>query len=191
MDIELYAIQTRLKELGHDPGPLDGVWGKQTRDAIGKQLGITKAKQPDAAAVDMPWFSLAHSHVGVKEAPGAASNGQIVGFFTASVGQAHGDEVAWCAAFVGAMMHETGYKGTGSLMARSYLQWGAQLVKPRKGCVVVFKRGAAPAGHVGFVDDFTATQIRCLGGNQSNAVTIAPFKRADVLGYRWPNEAAA
>jgi hypothetical protein len=25
-----------------------------------------------------------------------------------------------------------------------------------------------------------------LGGNQGNAVTVAPFDRARVLGYRWP-----
>ncbi len=88
------------------------------------------------------------------------------------------------------MLANSGYKATGSLMARSYLSWGTTLDKPRKGAIVVFKRGAAPAGHVGFVEDWTGNTIKCLGGNQSDAVTLATFSRASVLGFRWPSEAA-
>jgi len=89
------------------------------------------------------------------------------------------------------MLNGAGYVGTGSLMARSYLQWGTGLDKPRRGAVVVFKRGAAPAGHVAFVDEITSSAIKCIGGNQSDAVTRQSFSRSGVLGFRWPTEAAA
>ncbi len=194
MDNELYAIQKKLRDLGHDPGPIDGVWGAETRRAIAAHLGITAAaggRKPGSEAVDAPWLELARQQIGVKETPGAGSSSDIVGYFKAAVGHTYADSVPWCAAFAGAMLEETGYKGTGSLMARSYLDWGTPLNKPRRGAVVVFKRGAPPSGHVAFVDEYTSSVVKCIGGNQSDAVTLASFSRASVLGYRWPSEAAA
>jgi uncharacterized protein (TIGR02594 family) len=189
MDNELFAIQKKLKEIGHDPGPIDGVWGAETRRAIAAALGITAAaggRKPGNDAVDAPWLEHARTQIGVKETAGAGSSADVVGYFKASVGRAYADSVPWCAAFVGAMLEETGYRGSGSLMARSYLEWGTQLDKPRRGAVVVFKRGNPPSGHVAFVDEITTGAIKCIGGNQSDAVTIASFSRTAVLGYRWP-----
>jgi uncharacterized protein (TIGR02594 family) len=195
MDTELYAIQKRLKELGHDPGAIDGVWGPDTRRAVAVALGISlkaASKQPPSDAVQAPWFVLASAEIGTKETPGTSHNPDIVDYFQAAVGTTHPDEVPWCAAFVGAQLAQAGYKPSGSLMARSYLEWGTKIDKPRKGCVVVFKRGAAPAGHVGFVTDWSSSSIKCLGGNQGKpgAVTVASYSRASVLGFRWPSEAA-
>lgn len=194
MDTELYAIQKKLKELGRDPGPLDGVWGVQTREAIAEHLGISRKKattQPGSAVVEAPWLDAARRELGVHEVAGAASNSKIGDYYQAAVGRAYTDDVPWCAAFVGAMLTDTGYKGTGSLMARSYLDWGRVLDKPRRGCIVVFRRGAPPSGHVAFVDDWDSSKLRCLGGNQSDAVTVSTFSRSAVLGYRWPSEALA
>jgi uncharacterized protein (TIGR02594 family) len=195
MDVELFAIQRRLKELGHDPGTLDGVWGKDTRRAIAAALGIkpqpVKKRLPGSAVVEAPWFDLARAQIGVKEVPGAASNPAVLAFYDEAGNPQPNDSVPWCAAFVGAMLRRAGYKGTGSLMARSYLDWGTKLDKPQRGCIVVFKRGAPPAGHVAFVDEWTATTVRCVGGNQSDAVTVATYPRVNVLGYRWPSEAIA
>jgi uncharacterized protein (TIGR02594 family) len=95
------------------------------------------------------------------------------------------------AAFVGSMLHRAGYKSSGSLMARSYLKWGQAITGPRKGAVVVIERGEAPAGHVAFVDDWSPSVIKCLGGNQGDAVSIANYARSRVLGFRWPLEAVA
>lgn len=190
MDIELYAIQKALKARGFDPGTLDGVWGKDTRRAMASLLGIKTVKQPASDAMDAPWYDLAVAEIGTKEVPGASSNAVVVDYFRQAVAAAQPDSVPWCAAFVGAMLVKAGYKPSGSLMARSYLDWGTQLAKPRKGCIVVFKRGAAPAGHVGFVENWTAGLVRCVGGNQSDAVTAMNFARAGVLGFRWPSEAA-
>lgn len=193
MDAQLYEIQKRLLELGHAPGPLDGVWGRETREAIAAHLGITKVTTPKPMSpnVDTPWLKLAENALGVREDAGAANDKEVGSYFRDAVGVVHPDSVPWCAAFVGAMLKRCNYPGSGSLMARSYLNWGSALTAPRKGCVVVLKRGSPPSGHVGFAHDWTASSIRLLGGNQSDAVTVASFKRADVLGYRWPKEALA
>ncbi len=183
MDKLLSDIQAKLRELGHDPGPIDGIWGAQTRDAIAAHLGLKKVV---AKALELPWMTAARAQLGVKELAGAADSPAVQAYFRDAVGVAHADSVPWCAAFVGAMLANNGYKTTGSLMARSFLNYGTVLDKPKEGAVVVFARGSAPAGHVGFVDSFTASTVRCLGGNQSDAVTVANFARSKVLGYRWP-----
>jgi lysozyme family protein len=57
------------------------------------------------------------------------------------------------------------------------------------GTVVVFRRGSNPAlGHVGFAVGETATHVMVLGGNQSDAVTVAPMAKVDLLAQRWPLE---
>ncbi|NIV98655.1 hypothetical protein GWN26_05700, partial [Candidatus Saccharibacteria bacterium] len=33
-DHEVYQVQKKLKELGYDPGAIDGIWGKKTTSAI-------------------------------------------------------------------------------------------------------------------------------------------------------------
>lgn len=192
MDLELLAIQKRLAELGHSPGPADGVWGPSTRAAVALSLGINAAaKLPAAGAVDAPWLDLARQQLGVHEVAGAASSGVVQAYFQTAAGAKYADSVPWCAAFVGAMLEAAGYRGTGSLMARSYLTWGTELKAPRVGAVVVFKRGTPPAGHVGFITGVDGPTIKCLGGNQGNAVSIASYARSSVLGYRWPSEVSA
>lgn len=187
MDASLYAIQQRLVELGHDPGPLDGVWGVRTRNAIAGALGVKRARAVSSTAADAPWMELARAELGVKEGAGAAENPVVLKYFAdAGGGWAKSDAIPWCAAFVGAMLERAGYACTRSLAARSYLQWGRAVSSPRVGAVAVFKRGAPPSGHVGFVESWTASRVTVLGGNQSNAVTLAEFKRSDLLGMRWP-----
>ena len=57
-DPEVWVIQTYLKELGFDPGPIDGLWGTRTTDAaltfrqwaqIGPASDLTKAGVVDDA----------------------------------------------------------------------------------------------------------------------------------------------
>ncbi|CAO4138560.1 hypothetical protein GPNCGGLF_LOCUS425 [Methylorubrum aminovorans] len=33
-----------------------------------------------------------------------------------------------------------------------------------------------------------ATQVFLLGGNQSDAVNVAAFKRSEIVAYRWPGD---
>lgn len=94
---------------------------------------------------------------------------------------------AWCAAYVNATLQQAGMKGTGSNMARSFLDWGTEVSEPQRGDLAVFSRGDpnGPYGHVGFFDGYNADgTIRVLGGNQGDSVSIASYSPDDLLGFR-------
>ena len=96
-------------------------------------------------------------------------------------------DCAWSDAFCGACLERAGLRATRSLMARSYLKWGEALAEPRVGAIAVFSRGSNPAeGHVGFWLGETEDSVVLLGGNQSNAVSVARYAKARLLGLRWP-----
>ena len=143
-------------------------------------------QQPD-------WLDWAWRELGVQEVEGKGDNPRIVEMFKAVGHQAiTDDEVAWCAAFLGACLERSGRPSTHSLMARSYLTWGQPEPAARYGAVAVLSRGANPAlGHVGYVLGETEGQVFLLGGNQSNSVSVAAFEKSRVLGYRWPDDEAA
>tara|TARA_R100001509_G_scaffold148480_2_gene106401 strand:- start:398 stop:898 length:501 start_codon:yes stop_codon:yes gene_type:complete len=100
----------------------------------------------------------------------------------------------WCAAFVNAVLEESGIPGSDSvsdnpLMARSFLEWGKEVKDPLAGDVVVFPRGRVGwQGHVGFyVGKETRNGVlyyRILGGNQNNSVNIELYPASRALGIR-------
>lgn len=95
----------------------------------------------------------------------------------------------WCAAFVNSVLGASGEKGSGSLAARSFLNWGQAADTPSRGDVVVFERGPQH-GHVGFYVGTEVkngeTYIKVLGGNQGNSVKESSYPASRVLGYRRP-----
>jgi uncharacterized protein (TIGR02594 family) len=141
--------------------------------------------------MDQPaWLAAAWAEFGVREILGKDDSAEILRYFR-DAGDAHTEteETPWCAAFAGAMLKRGGQTGTGSLLARSYLDWGISLDEPRLGAIAVLSRGNDPTtGHVGFVLGDTPDKLYLLGGNQGDAVSVAPFDRARLLGFRWPKE---
>lgn len=134
-----------------------------------------------------PWMDAAWAHIGVKETAGSAATAEIVSMYAAAGhSEVTSDEVPWCAAFVGSCLKEASLPNTGSLMARSYLEYGSKLEAPKVGAIAIFKRGAPPSGHVAFVTGWEGGKIRVLGGNQGDKVCEASYRESDVLGYRWP-----
>lgn len=133
---------------------------------------------------DLPWIVSARLNLSVREVKGMAHNPVVVGFWKlARLSGIKNDEVPWCAGFVGAMLEMNGIKSARSDSSRAYLKWGAAIPAPEYGCVVVFRR--AGGGHVGFcvgVDQLGRLLI--LGGNQGDEVSILPFGRERVSGYR-------
>ncbi len=97
-------------------------------------------------------------------------------------------KTAWCAAFVDAILHASNQGGgTGKLNARSYLNWGVPVDEPRRGDVVVFSRGDPNGwqGHVGFFEGYDENgNIRVLGGNQGNSVSVTSYSPERLLGFR-------
>ncbi len=139
--------------------------------------------------MDQPtWLASAWRELGQSEVAGPADNPRIVRLYAeAGHPQVKHDEVAWCAAFVGACLERGGVRCSRSLMARSYARWGTPLSAPRFGAVAVLSRTSDPAlGHVGFVVGATADSIVLLGGNQGDAVSVAAFERSRVVALRWP-----
>ncbi len=135
------------------------------------------------------WLRLAWAELGQREVPGRASNPRIAGYIR-RLGHAAlaSDDTAWCAAFVGDCLERAGLASTRSLMARSYLRWGAVAGEAQAGDVAVLSRGSDPAaGHVGFVVGLSDGGLVLLGGNQSNAVTVETFAISRLIGLRRPS----
>lgn len=133
-----------------------------------------------------PWIDKAITYLGVKE---DHNNPVVLRFFKeAGHPEIKSTSVAWCAAFVGAMLFETGYKNTGSLAARSYENYGTKLSGPRAGCIVVFPRGnpGSGLGHVGFVEKVDGNELTVISGNESDEVKRAIFQVAHAIAFRWP-----
>lgn len=132
--------------------------------------------------------SIAKKELGIKEVDGSGSNSRIIMYNAHTSLKATDDSVPWCSSFTNFVVDTAGYKGTNSAAARSWLDWGKVIDKPILGCIVVFKRGKPPSGHVAFCDhpDISNGIIRVLGGNQGDSVKVARFPVSDVLGYRSP-----
>lgn len=94
----------------------------------------------------------------------------------------------WCAAFINSALFESGQEGSGSNLARSFLDYGEAVEKPAKGDIVVFSRSGGEEwggnGHVGFVVATKGNKVQVLGGNQGGGVTTKWFSTDNVLGYR-------
>jgi uncharacterized protein (TIGR02594 family) len=119
--------------------------------------------------------------------PGDGDNPRIVEYLQSTTLEApmrNNDETAWCSAFVNWCVERAGYEGTDSAWAKSWLNWGKAIPKPRRGCVVILTREGG--GHVGFYMGGTKTTITVLGGNQSDEVNQSNRPKADLLGFRLP-----
>ena len=206
-------IQQRLQALGYDLGPAgaDGVLGRVTGGAIAafqNASGITavhpgtiEAKTLAAlfpggdapAAAILPWFEEARRHLGLRETAGKATNATISTWLKRLNASWGDDETPWCGTFVGWCIAATLTAEplpANPFGARSWLAFGAP-AKPQRGAVMVFSRpGSAWSGHVGFYAGEDGEAFHVLGGNQSDAVTIARIRKARLIGARWSRTAA-
>ncbi len=140
---------------------------------------------------DPSWLKRARAYLGMSETPGPKHAPFITKWLDKLKAPFRDDETAWCGSFVGGVLDED---GRGYIKnpwgARNWLKFGNPITRPAVGAIVVFWRGSINgwSGHVGFiVGKDKAGNLMVLGGNQGDAVSIAPFSRARVLGYRWPS----
>ena len=88
----------------------------------------------------------------------------------------------WCAAFVNAVLTQTGLRGSGSNHVSSFNNFGARTSDPQKGDIVVLR------SHVGFFDGYTYRNgqkyVVVLGGNQANRVQTSQYLASRVVSYR-------
>ena len=138
---------------------------------------------------ELSWIKEARKHIGLREVKGSKHNPLILGWLKSLKAWWANDEVPWCGVFTAECLRV----GSRALpkhwyRASDYLNWGTRLDQPCYGCIVVFTRTGG--GHVGFVvGEDRRGNLMVLGGNQSDAVSIAPFNVGRVSGYRWPPSA--
>jgi len=145
----------------------------------------------------MTLFDLAQRHIGIREIAGAKDHPLVVWWHALCGLPDTPDEVPWCSSFINGMAWTLRLPRSKSAAARSWLTVGASvpLDEAEVGFdVVVLKRGsgrqpgpevtAGAPGHVGCFAGREGQSVLVLGGNQGNAVSVARFPIADVLGVR-------
>lgn len=140
-------------------------------------------------------LATARQHLGQTEGGNTAT---LQSFFRSAGININPQQMAWCAAFVAAVLASNGLPvargpdGNPALGARGYLNYGTATTHPEAGDIVVLRdqnrrRNSPEHGHTGFFEGFTADgRVRVLGGNQGRggAVSEATFSRSEVLAYR-------
>lgn len=207
--LSIRDIQTALKAAGFDPGPVDGIPGRQTLTAVKafqerngldvdgvvgpKTLLILLPKAKSSALAPLPWIVVAQAKKGLTE----NKNKKALAAFLKSDGNTLGDPAVlpWCGDFVETCIAITLPKETlpgNPYLARNWLKFGIPLSAPTFGAVMVFWRGskAGTSGHVAFYISETATHYLVLGGNQSNSVSEVLIEKSRLLGARWPKSVA-
>ena len=127
------------------------------------------------------------SQVGVREIRGKEHNPTILNYFE-EIGEKwiKDDETAWCSAFANWVAKEAGAEMSNKLNARSWLNVGVRVEKPKLGNIVVLWRESVNSwkGHVGFFVAERDGYIYILGGNQNNQVRIQAYPKERLLEYR-------
>lgn len=135
-----------------------------------------------------PWLEPARAEIGVGTLPPGRSNPRITQYHAGTNIAGYDDKAAWCSSFVHWCLARCGIAGTGSALARSWLDWGRALAAPRPGCIAVLMRDdpASWRGHVGFYVRDDGERVTLLGGNQQGRVCEHDYPLASLLGWRWP-----
>lgn len=136
-----------------------------------------------------PWMSIAEGEIGVRTLSEGQSNPRITEYHQGTNIAGYDDKAAWCSSFLNWVFEKADYSGTGSALARSWLEWGTSLTTPCLGCVVVLERESPRGwqGHVGLLIKVEGDQVHLLGGNQLDEVRVHFYPLSSVLGYRWPS----
>lgn len=172
----LTAVNNRLSQSSSQSNPASA------HNSVSNATQASKTGDP---------YSTAQSFLGTD----SKTHAQTLSSFFQKSGQGKVDPqtTPWCAAFANSVFQSNGVKGTGSLAAKSFLNWGTPTSSPSKGDVVVFNSltGAGPThGHVGFFDSIVSKNgqqyVHTLGGNQGGSVSYRDYPLSKVAGFRQP-----
>lgn len=181
--------------------PADGEVGPRTAAAIDLEMG----KLNRSGATQLPlvgtapqevsrplWLEAGIKLIGTKERIGGKSNPEIIDWALEEGGETAKEytdtATPWCALGVDHCFSMVGMKGTGTLWALDYANWGIGLPGPAVGAVAPMKRSGG--GHVTIVAGRDAHgNLMCLGFNQGDTVSIIPFPKTRPVAFRWPKTA--
>lgn len=197
--------QKALSELGYDVGPVDGIRGRRTINAVKRfqkhsRLEVDGIVGPKTAAklfgkksihvtqpIDtMPWMDEAARIMGWHE---KIDNKRLFEWLR-SDGRSVGDpaKIPWCGDFVQTSLAKSmpdEVLPKNPYWARSWAKFGVPC-KIVTGAIASFTRGKG--GHVGFVVKYDPARHRILlrGGNQSNRVSDSWISADRLIATRWP-----
>ncbi|BEV44664.1 TIGR02594 family protein [Afipia carboxidovorans] len=115
--------------------------------------------------------------------------GGIVAYARTQIGNGaiYGRRNLWCARFMNYVLERTGYRGTGSDMARSFASYGRRISGPQVGAIAVMSPNRRGRGHVGVVSGVTAEgNPIIISGNHGRRVAEAVYPRGRIYAYVVP-----
>lgn len=197
-EICVKILQTRLNQRGENLS-VDGDAGSITMAALDRRFPDRSDLAPTPAVVlpvngapdrSRKHYDLLKTYLGVKETAGSATNPKLQPAFALLPSWLSKDDskTAWCGVIRGYIGFQL---GTGMppehYRAAAWEGWGTavDLKKPttwQKGDTIIMKRTGG--FHVCLLDRVEGSKVYCLGGNQSNAVTIAPFAISGITAVR-------
>lgn len=181
------AVQTFQRGAGL---AADGIAGPQTQAALARALA--KAGTPTVLKpnVPPPWYQELLRRKGLHE----VKNRSTLMAWLRSDGKTLGDpaKLPWCGDAIQTCLALTlpdEPQPVNPYLARNWLRFGVPMATPALGCILVFWRGSknGTSGHVGlYAGEDAQGYLHVLGGNQSDAITIARLDKGRLLGMRWP-----
>jgi uncharacterized protein (TIGR02594 family) len=181
-DVTGATLANTLAEIRLDGGTFERIPGSDGTETVIARYDRDPAPIGNS---EFPWMPIARGELGIHE---GLNSERISEYFGATELGPQPDSVPWCSAFINFCIEQSGQEGTRSAQARSWLAWGEEANEFVPGCVVVLPRGNDPtAGHVGFFAGFDAQgDVRLLGGNQHDSVSVSSFPNAkdNALGKR-------
>lgn len=172
---------------------VDGEVGPLTALAIDKAPLENALPTTTHLEISRPlWLEAGLKYLGTKEFAGGKDNPVIIDWAKEEGGsieeQYTHDSIPWCALFANHILTKVGLKGTETLWALDFAgKWPCtRLAGPAVGAFAPMKRQGG--GHIMvIVGRDQLGNIMGLGGNQSDAVTIAPFAVSRLnQGFYWP-----
>jgi len=175
----------------------DGELGPTTAKAIDLSPLVGSVSIIKQEEISRPlWLEAGIKLIGLREGTGKSDNKTIIDWAISEGGNiadtyTH-DNIPWCALFANHILTKVGLKGTETLWALDFAgKWPAiKLAGPAVGAFAPMLRNGG--GHITVVvGKDQHGNIMGLGGNQSDAVTIAPFAPSRLnKGYWWPKDVA-
>lgn len=172
---------------------IDGELGPVTANVIDKLPAASLIPTLDHVEITRPlWLEAGLRYLGTKEFSGSRDNPTIIDWAKEEGGDIaenyNHDSIPWCALFANHILTKVGLKGTETLWALDFAgKWPCvRLAGPAVGAFAPMKRQGG--GHIMvIVGRDQLGNIMGLGGNQSDAVTIAPFAVSRLnQGFYWP-----